>query len=227
MKILIALFFVLLSGAVCYAARSTVATDDFNRASLGSNWTQTDDFNCSPGVQIESSTIVGSSHTGPCSARYTGAGFNDQQYSVLALVAFNFDSNQRIGVACLISPDMNGGQDRYEYTLLDDSATSTKTTQLAKVINNARTVVTSSSISWTAGDTIEIECDPTAQTVTGFKNGVQQVQATSQTDLTTGLPGVTIMGGYQGDNWEGGNLSAGGGGTPACNGRLTLIGAGC
>jgi len=222
LKIFVAAACLFLGAGVCQAARTTIATDNFNRASLGANWTQTDDFNCAPGIQIVSSTIIDSSHTGPCSARYTGASFTDQQYSLMALVFFNADNNQRMGVACLMSPDMNGGQDRYEYTILDDSGTGTKTTEIAKVVNNTRTVLASSSVTWSVSDTIEIECDPTAHTVTGFKNGVQQVQATSQTDLTTGLPGVTIMGGYQGDNWEGGNVSAAAAATP----MRTLTGAG-
>lgn len=184
-------------------ARTLVASDDFNRASLGANWDQTNAFNGS--VNIVSSTLVSAAHSQECAARYVSGTFAADQYSSLELVTWNQFGNNRIGVAARMSPDDDGNRDHYEYVIFDNNGSTTKTTELAKVVNGSRTILTSSSVLWASGDRIEIECEGT--TIRGLKNGTEVVSVTDS-DITTGRPGVRTTSGKTGDNWQGGDLSA-------------------
>lgn len=201
---IVALLVCMFPGAAWALDRSAVATDNFNRASLGSNWTQ-----LNPGT---SNLIIGSStflysDAGAASGRWDGAGsFSADQYAKMTVSGIaNLSTAYWIGVVCRASPDINGIRDMYFYVVYADSATS-QTTEIGKYVDGSYSSLTSTTIAWTAGDTIEIECEGT--TIRGYKNGVQQ-QSTTDSSLSSGHPGATAAGNstsVQGDNWEGGNL---------------------
>jgi len=213
-RFFLAIFLTLLLPASSYAARNSIATDDFNRGSIGANWESTEQWDCSAVIIDLSTRFTGSHSSAPCSSRWVGTGtFTNDHYSKAAVVSWGGSTNQQVGVACRMSADINSSgtnaRDHYQYTILDDSGTSSKTTRLIKYINGAPTTLDTATVAWTGGDTIEIECEGT--TIRGFKNGVQQVSVTDAS-LSTGGPGIIADGGIYGDNWEGGSITAGGGG---------------
>ena len=197
-------------------ARTQIATDNFNRAALGANWAQLFPFNGN--MQILSSTILagGSATSQFQAARWVGAGtFTDDQYALIAINSLDFQSqNYSIGVVCRASADQDGNRDYY-YAVVYGDAASSYTTALGKVVNGTATELHSAEVAWVAGDTIELECEGTSLRL--LRNGVSLGGLFEQTDsdLTTGLPGVAGAGGYagvSGDNWEGGNITTAGGG---------------
>lgn len=208
-KLLLALAFVLCASSAQAQTRTQVASDDFNRASLGADWAQ---LNAIDGnMTIFSSVKVDGSAAGsiPAAARWVGAGsFTDDQYASMAVADFGFfGADYNIGVIARASADTEASRDFYYYRVQDTG--SPFTTTLGKIVNGTNTVLgTSTAISWSAGDRIEIEVQGT--TIRGLKNGTVQHSATDSA-LTTGAPGITGSGGGQptGDNWVGGNLSTG------------------
>lgn len=197
-------------------ARTSIATDNFNRASLGSDWAQLNTSNIGD-VQIDSSIrIKGEYSTQPTdqqtAARWVGAGsFTDDQYSQLKLLnPLDFaGSTQRAGVIVRASSDTGNNRDYYEAYIASDSA-STPTTYLAKWVNGTRTGLYSAAQTWAVNDTISLEVEGTTLRV--CRNGTPLGGSWTVTDssITTGLPGVTLAGGANclGDDWEGGNMGS-------------------
>ena len=193
-------------------ARTAVATDNFNRADgpgLGANWTNVGPFASSSGVmRINSSINIYGGGGGDCAARWTGAGtFTADQYSSLVVTGVGTDFSY-VGVIARASSDADGNRDYYKYQMRGIFGT----TSLVKVVNGVETTLsaTPATLTWNDGDRIEIECEGTS--IRGLKNGVVQHSATDSA-LTTGVPGVTanhvsIVPPF-GDDWEGGNITAG------------------
>ena len=194
-------------------ARSTIATDNFNRADgpgLGSNWGNVGPFASSSGVmRINASTVIYGGGGGDAAARWVGTGtFTNDQYSSLKVTGTGTDFSY-VGVIARASADQDGARDYYQYYMRGIFGT----TQLEKHVNGSITVLdnTPSSLTWNDNDRIEIECEGTA--IRGMQNAVTQHSATDSS-LTTGAPGV--FGSHVstvapfGDDWEGGNITAGG-----------------
>lgn len=199
-------------------ARTSIATDNFNRSSLGtSNWAQ---LNTALGgdVKITASTkIVGqfalqSVHQA-CVARWIGAGtFTSDQYSKVAIDTIaNVSTNSGIGAVCRASSDTGANKDFYE--LYVDGGViggNVYLTSLAKWVNGTRTVLYSNNETWVNTDTVELECEGT--TIRGMRNGSSLGSSWIVTDssIATGNPGVTTAGTgiIIGDDWEGGNIAA-------------------
>lgn len=208
-------------------ARALIASDDFNRASLGSNWAQLA-ASTAGNITIYTSTVVtGEYSVQPTNqigaARWVGAGsFDANQYSSLAFVAVSdYSSTVRMGVIARASANTEGGRDYYQLSVRGDSATTPLTT-LAKWVDGAETILNEAAVAWTAGDRIEIECEGT--TIRACKNGTPLGGAWTVTDssLATGAPGVAFGAAganWRGDNWEGGNVTS-------AAGTLTFQGAG-
>lgn len=187
-------------------ARSVIATDNFNRAGpgLGADWAQ---LNAGDGSVI----IVGSTHIEQNFdgvARWVGAGtFTDDQYSSLKLTTVP-DGGQGglFGVVARASADTGAARDFYLVEVSDDDVLTIK-----KVINGTQTTLESlAAQEFAAGTRIEIEVEGT--TIRALKDGTVLLTATGQTELTTGKPGVRAMTdtspNWEGDDWEGGNLTA-------------------
>jgi hypothetical protein len=197
-------------------ARTLIASDDFNRASIGANWTQlTAGVNGS--MAINASTEVYAPNTGAngfrSSARWAGAGtFSNDQYSSLEITLLqNFATDYSIGVIARASADVDANRDYYEAVVLADSAGPNYTTVLAKVVNGTFTSLHSAANAWTVGDRIEIECEGT--TIRLCKNGSPLGGSFTVTDsaIASGKPGIMGAGGAtvaRGDNWQGGDLTS-------------------
>lgn len=192
-------------------ARTTIATDDFNRASLGADWSQINSsFNS---VTINSSSrVAGTFQIQPTDekgiALWVGAGSftNDQYASVKLTSAPGGGSSCGIGVVCRAS---SSGATKNCYEAWVDGAFPSPVTYLTKRVSGTRTVIFSStSPSWTTNDLLELEVEGTTLRV--CKNGTPLGGSFTQTDssLATGAVGVIAAStGFFGDSWEGGNLS--------------------
>jgi hypothetical protein len=191
-------------------ARTLVASDNFNRAALGTDWTN---VGSSP-IVIESSVTYRASHFSLYGiARWVGAGsFTTDNYSLAKIQTMtNEGAGHGAGVAVRISADVDPNFDCY-YSLIDSDAVSggTHTLVLGKLVNGADTVLTSTTATATSGDIIEIECEGTALRL--FQNGAQKL-STTDSALASGVPGIfsrTNITSYVGDDWEGGNFTGAG-----------------
>jgi len=136
-------------------------TDDFNRASLGANWTQTNAWNGS--VTTNSSlyfTAAGSNR----SARYTAATPSSDQWAQIRVQApgGNIDTSYFCGVKVRSTGANDAGTDgRSHYGLIwqaDASDGSAKTTALWRMNSGTNTVLaTTKTLVIALNDTIELE----------------------------------------------------------------------
>lgn len=217
---------------------AAVATDNFNRASLGAtDWTQ---LNAAwANVQISASTVFdasASNGSNEAAAVWIGAGsFTADQYSEVTVGGLAFASiNWCVGVIARASTDTGANRDFYFFFVAGTSAGPTYTTVLGKVVNGTRTVLNSAAQTWANGDEISIECEGT--TIRGCRNGVALGGAFTVTDsdLATGNPGILANGNtaLTGDDWVAGNMEALGGpaisgtssATPSNGSTLTITG---
>lgn len=219
-------------------ARTLVASDNFNRASLGTDWSQV--CTIRGNIVINSSTrvwgeyaAIGDDHP---TAKWVGAGtFTDDQYSSAVLLdSTPTGSTYRFGVIVRASAGTNATRDYYEaYVAL---ITGLVTTHLVKMVDGAVAYTySSSSPTWADNDRIELEVQ--GNTLRVCKNGTPLGGGFTYTDssspLTTGLPGISVTNQMYLDNWEGGNITAGDtaaptltsptgtGGTLACSGSVS------
>lgn len=194
-------------------ARTLVASDNFNRASLGADWAMVNTIRGN--VVIDSSTrvwgeyaAIGDDHP---TARWVGAGtFSDDQYSSAVIIdSTPPGSTYRFGVVVRASADTNGTRDYYEaYVAL---ITGLVTTHLTKVVNGTKTdIYVSSSPTWADNDRIELEVQGTTLRV--CKNGTPLGGSFTATDssITTGKPGLSVTNQMYLDDWEGGDMTADG-----------------
>lgn len=199
-------------------ARSSVATDDFNRAdgAVGSNWSYIrlsswQGATPNVGSNVLRGRAIGLNHQ---VIRWNGAGsFSDDQYAKIELGGMGwFGIDYMVGAVVRCSADTDANADYYAFLVIDDQPNGgNKTCKLVKRINGTETVIaTVTTTSWTNGDTVELEAEGTTLRI--FKNGTQiGSDYTGQTDLTTGKPGILIGGDLAGppgpDNWEGGDVT--------------------
>lgn len=192
--------------------RIVVATDNFNRASLGANWA-----NQNPNwgtVQTSGSTVFtanASNTNNEAIARWVGAGsFTDDQYSEVTIGGLTFlSASFAVGVIVRASADTNGDRDHYFAEVQADSGGPTYTTVLGKVVNGTRTELHSAAVAWADTDKVSLEVEGTTLRV--CKNGTALGGSFTQTDasLSTGLPGILANGSAPtGDDCEVGNLSS-------------------
>lgn len=197
--------------------RTVVATDDFNRpnGSLGSNWGQIGQF-----AHFGEECVIHNQRVDVSgAARWIGAGaFTANQYAKAKVFSLDAWNAHVAGVLVRGSADQGANRDHYYY-YVQGAFTGSYTTALAKVVNGSVTILddTPGTVAWNAdNDSIEIEAEGTA--IRGFRNGVELHSATDS-DLTTGSPGLLVYGGSGNglgpvlDDWEGGNITAAGGTT--------------
>lgn len=205
--------------------RSVVATDNFNRASLGTDWTQLDTFdgsliiNTSIRLDSDNSSLGSSSPVG----RWDGAGtFSDNQYAKITVKALdNIAAGHWGGVIVRASADQDAARDFYYAIIESVGAGPTYTTRVGKVVNGTHTSLASTTQTWSIDDTIELEVEGSDLRV--YRNG-SQITALNVTDtaLTTGKPGAITNATFYLDDWEGGDVTAAGGG-PATGFSDTLL----
>ncbi len=194
-------------------ARTSIATDNFNRASLGTtDWSQMN-TGAAGDVQIDSSIRVkGQYSTQPtdqkATVRWIGAGsFTNDQYASIKIVLAPSPPGNPVGVCVRAS---GSASTRTFYEAFVDGNVGTQTTSLNKWVSGTRTVLyTDTAITWAANDLISLEAEGTTLRV--CKNGTAVGGSWTLTDssISTGAPGVVVSGsGIFGDDWEGGNIAA-------------------
>lgn len=206
-------------------ARTSIATDNFNRATLDANWSQMNSDNGS--IAISGSTVAygtsaatgsASYHDGP-SARWVGAGtFTNDHYSKIAVAGLSTLAEQyHCGVVCRASADTNGTRDYFGAIVCAMAASGgTQKVILFKVVNGTLTEISNQNVTYTNGDTISLEVSGASPSIslTVYKNDVAIGGNMTQTGISgpdTGAPGVHIAGGsgtLTGDSWEAGSITA-------------------
>jgi hypothetical protein len=197
-------------------ARTTVATDNFNRASLGSDWTQLNPA-LAGNIQIDSSTRIHAAYTfvsagSTAAARWNGAGsFSNDQFGSVKITAISGSgNNHKMGATARAGSGIDGSRAWYEFSMTGLPSGPTYTTELVLQNGGTRTVLATGSLAWSVGDTIDIEVE--GSTIRGCQNGTPLGGSWTVTDttLTTGKPGVVASGTTQlfGDDWVGGNVTA-------------------
>jgi hypothetical protein len=196
-------------------ARTQIATDNFNRASLGADWAN---LNAGWGsVSIESSTVAYSSGawvigSQEAVARWVGAGtFTDDQYASCVILETPYQSvDYYCGVCVRASADTDGSRDYYGAIVQFDRASSPYPTVLFKVVNGTYTSLYNATYAWAVNDRIELEVEGTELRV--CKNGTPLGGSWTTTDasLSTGKPGIIVSGStaVSADDWEGGNITS-------------------
>lgn len=194
------------------ATRTQIASDNFNRASLGANWSQ---LRTSSGIIIGGSAYITSDNY-TALAVWAGAGvFTDDQYSVLKLYDDPNYTDDQFGVVVRGS----GLDTTYQcyYVRFDDQASHGNELQTVIYRVNAGVIsgaLATANLTWDIGNTIELEVigsNPVVLTV--YKNGsptaITYSDSSADRISTGGNPGVVINGqGLRGDDWEGGKLTS-------------------
>ncbi len=197
---------------------NSVATDNFNRASLGGNWAQLLGFTTGGDIIVMSNTHMagntnGAGSTDVCWARYVGTGsFTDDHYSENAILGGigNNGENYRCGV--LVRAGAGTGASRTAYGLeiyMDGTGDpATRTWRIFKTVTGTKTVLTSGGVSCGTGTRYGLAV--VGSNIYALKDRVQVLTTQVDTAITTGLPGVLMSGGSAdptADNWEAGTAS--------------------
>ncbi len=194
--------------------RVLVQSDNFNRASLDSNWTN-QNTGAAGNVLIDSSTRATGQFSAQATdqlaaARWTGAGaFTADQYSVLRLTNVTSGGGVITRAGVTVRSSGSGTARAYYEAVVQQTFTTSMLTELAVWVSGVgRTVLHSASLVWANGDLLELEVEGTTLRV--LRNGVPLGGGFTRTDatLTSGVPGITITGSAFGDDWEGGNITA-------------------
>lgn len=196
-------------------ARTTVASDDFNRASLGANWTQLNPA-LAGSISIDSSTQVHAAFTfvsagSTAAVRWAGTGtFSNDQFSSVKLTTISGSGNNyKMGAIARAGAGIDGSRAWYEVSVTG-LASGPYTTEIVLQNGGTRTVLYSATLSWATNDTVDIEVE--GSTIRACKNGTPLGGSWTVTDttLTTGKPGVVASGASVifGDDWVGGDVTA-------------------
>jgi hypothetical protein len=172
------------------------------------------------GFTMTSGALTGGDSSGQelGAARWTGSGtFTADQYSSVVIKGIQGGfTGHKIGPACRISTDYDdggsGSRDFYAFQILDNGTDSSNGESIIKVVNGVKTVLASATAqTWVDNDVADIEAEGT--TIRGIQNGTLKL-STTDSDLATGAPGFagSTSSPFTIDNWEGGNITTGGGG---------------
>jgi len=166
-----------------------IATDNFNRASLGANWT-----NAFGTVVINSNTRATGSAAGENDAFYNALTFSADQYAQAVITP---SATDWAGVC--VRASVNNSY-IFEGT--------TSQWEIAKYVAGAFTELTAGSWTASAGDVFRLEVAGT--TLRAFRNGVL-VSTATDSSLSAGNPGVAFWSldasfNAFADDWEGGDL---------------------
>lgn len=201
--------------------RSVVVTDNFNRASLGTDWSQIGQST----IQIQGSDTFRSGHDAafPASpsgcARWVGAGtFSNDQYAEITVNALsNVGSNRLLGVHLRSGTDTfaGGSADLYYMAMAANGASgASHTMSVGKIVNGTHTQIATASVAVSNGDRVSGEVIGTAPTILRlYVNDTLVIDTTDSADAhTTGKPGVlSSLNGTTtnlGDLFEAGDVTA-------------------
>jgi hypothetical protein len=198
------------------ATRTPVATEafTFSNGNLSSgDWTQLNQWDGA--VKIYTNRF-GTDNGVKCPARWNGTGtFTNDQYALCKIYGAASFGLSQVGVIVRASADTHTGVDGtdYYFAAINDNGGTNSQAVLGKVVNGTRTdILTSDSRVWAAGDALALEAEGTVLRV--YQNATL-IYSTTDASLTTGKPGIFAYApssstALVGDDWEGGNLTAGG-----------------
>jgi hypothetical protein len=198
------------------ATRTLIQSDDFNRASLGSNWAQLQ-LSFGSMATFSSTHVCGTSAQADANrqvARWVGTGtFTNDQYSsiVVSNITTTLNDNYGIGVICRASADTDANRDYYEFVMLNTESPGSgqQTFELNKWVNGTQTTLNTGLVTIANGNRIELEVQGT--TIRACINGTALGGSWTQTDssIASGQPGICGAGGdnIRGDDWQGGSLT--------------------
>lgn len=182
------------------------ATDDFERASLGANWTTREGT-----ATIHNSSDFSGDFSGDNQAVYTATTFANDQYSesIISLL----QAGKEAQATCRSAT--SGAFNRYGYAGYNTGA------DLYKVVASSYTFLQATGATFAVGDTIRIEAE--GSTLRGKKNGVQQGTNQTDTSLTSGYPGAGVWHSAtpmpEIESWAGADLAAVAGRVPLMVGQ--------
>jgi hypothetical protein len=210
-------------------SRTQIATDPFTGTLA--NWALIDAW--AAGNNTISSGLEGAGGSGGAgmntactdsgSMYWSGTGsFTADQYASAVITGWDFQSTSYVAaVLCRASgtttqnSSQPGLQNFYAAVVCDDQGSgSGHTCAIVKVVNgSASTLGATVNLTYTNGDTVEMECTGSSTvTLNFFQNGVSQFTRTdSSSPITSGSPGIMLSGGGIGvraSSWEGGNVTA-------------------
>lgn len=197
--------------------RSLIASDDFNRATLGSNWSNVMEFTAGF-MTIESSTAVRGQYQaqglhGHAVARWVGAGtFTANQYSSIKITqtASGLGTGQTQGATVRTGAGMDSTSSYVEIYYQHAG-----NIVMVKRVGGVYYQIATTAQFLVANDILSIECE--GQVYRSYVNGVLLGGAFTYTDdgttngvaITDGLPGITGTSATLSDDWEGGAITSG------------------
>ena len=183
------------------------ASDDFNRASLGTNWGDSYSATATIDILSSSTAYAPTDYTDSLNA-YVGASFTADQISQMTLSYFTSSEGAiwaGVGVRIAASPTWTG------YFCAAKQAGS-DTTRLYRVIDGVWTTLdTENTTTWLANDTIQLRV--VGNQLTCYRNGNPLLTA-NDGDISSGAPGIylfrdnTSPSDVQVDDWLGSNIGA-------------------
>jgi hypothetical protein len=190
-------------------AYTPVATDNFNRAdgALGANWTVA--YN--GGFLVLGNQARSNGSSNDCCSLYTGASFANAQYVKATVAQAPTAHYYALGVAT--RGNQSGVWRNYCYIGLRDN----NERYLSRISNGTPTTLQYYNGGGIAvNDIMQLDSDGSLHSP--FRNGTADTSLGTATDsnYASGVPGLS---GYNGsttatmDDWEGGDITAGGGGT--------------
>jgi len=203
------------SGAPCFQqGRLPQAYDNFNRRSLGTNWTQVvsggnagtpaianNQFSATS--RSTTTTIYERSYTANPNPPNSTIGSN--QWSEVTVTALTGGGTGRVGAGVRRTATTMLGTG---YVCWED----TSTAQIGRISTTTETNLGNTAVTGVAGDVIR--CEVSGSTITMYRNGASILSATDSNFtsgqpslylLTSGVPGIT----ESGDNWSGGTIPGG------------------
>lgn len=201
-------------------AYTAVATDDFTGAdgALGSNWTVA--YN--GGFLRFGNAARSNGSSNDAASVYSGASFNDNQYSKATVTAAPLTHYYALGVAT--RGNLSGVWRLYQFIALRDN----NERYLARNSNG-----TATALQHYTGGGINLndimQLDSEASLHSPFINGAADTSLGTATDSTyaSGVPGMACYNGSTGatlDDWEGGNITTGGSAIAAISAYRRMMG---
>lgn len=204
-----------------------LSTDDFNRADnaqLGVNWSNRKGGDTSFGISTNRLSIGLNQDT---FSFYNGMSFSSDQYSQMALSSLSGTNDQTgLGVCVRCDTTNLGGGAAYinmYYAVVNTKASLNVT--VSKFVADTYTMLSQRTQAWTDGDILRLEAQ--GSTLRVYRNGTQMGADITDSSISVGAAGVAHGASFAtgfGDNWEGGDIAAGGGTSTAL--RMLLLGVG-
>ena len=189
---------------------TTLATDDFNRTSIGANWTG--GYGSDTNLGITGERARSTSSTVDSTMTYNAVSLPDDQWAQITIPTLSTSSTSAPRV--LLRFGAAGPKNGYECTVGRNVG---YTSRLAKWVNGSFiNLGQDSAVTWQAGDLLR--CEIIGSTISMYRNGVL-IRTATDGSFTSGRAGIivysTVLSGVEVDNFIAGEISGGSGGVVA------------